>query len=127
MSSMAEALEPATAAFDTAAASYDAEFSDTVPGHWLRELVWSRLSPYIRPGMNVLDLGCGTGEDALWFARRGCRVTAVDKSRAMLVIAARKAEEMLDSNPIATVAVDIKTQKNQNCRESLISCCRISG
>src|SRR5215471_5259862 len=108
---MAEALEPATVAFDSAAASYDTEFSDTVPGHWLRELVWSRLSPHVRPGMKVLDLGCGTGDHALWFARRGCRVTAVDKSRAMLVIAARKAEEMRDSNPIATVALDIENTK----------------
>src|SRR5215471_16348866 len=117
MSSMAEALEPATAAFDSAAASYDTEFSDTVPGHWLRELVWSRLSPYVRPGMKVLDLGCGTGDDALWFARRGCRVTAVDKSRAMLVVATQKAETMRDSNPIVTVALDIENPEESGVAE----------
>ncbi|HET6856212.1 MAG TPA: class I SAM-dependent methyltransferase, partial [Streptomyces sp.] len=32
------------------------------------------------PPGDVLDLGCGDGGDALWLARRGWRVTAVDVS-----------------------------------------------
>lgn len=32
------------------------------------------------PPGEVLDLGCGDGGDALWLARRGCHVTAVDIS-----------------------------------------------
>lgn len=32
------------------------------------------------PPGDVLDLGCGNGGDALWLARRGWRVTAVDLS-----------------------------------------------
>ncbi|NEC72225.1 class I SAM-dependent methyltransferase, partial [Streptomyces rochei] len=32
------------------------------------------------PPGDVLDLGCGDGGDALWLARRGWRVTAVDIS-----------------------------------------------
>lgn len=32
------------------------------------------------PPGDVLDLGCGSGGDALWLARRGWRVTAVDVS-----------------------------------------------
>lgn len=34
---------------------------------------------WIRPG-TALDLGCGNGDDALWLARRGWQVTAVDIS-----------------------------------------------
>lgn len=36
------------------------------------------------PGQEVLDLGTGTGSLARGFALRGCRVTGLDQSRAML-------------------------------------------
>ena len=35
-------------------------------------------------GLDVLDLGCGTGRHALWLAGAGARVTAVDFSEGML-------------------------------------------
>ena len=35
-------------------------------------------------GLEVLDLGCGTGRHALWLAEAGARVTAVDFSQGML-------------------------------------------
>lgn len=35
-------------------------------------------------GPDVLDLCCGTGRHAVAFARRGCRVTGVDRTRAAL-------------------------------------------
>jgi len=40
---------------------------------------------------NVLDLGCGTGHYALWFARRGAQVTGIDLSAEMLSIARAEA------------------------------------
>lgn len=40
----------------------------------------------------ALDLGCGTGRNALWLARRGWRVTGVDASRVGLQIAAEQAQ-----------------------------------
>jgi SAM-dependent methyltransferase len=39
----------------------------------------------------VLDLGCGTGNHALRLAERGCSVTGLDRSPAMLSIAREKA------------------------------------
>lgn len=71
-------------AFDSFAAGYDRDFARTGPGRMLREAVWGHLSPHLTPGMRVLDLGCGTGEDALFLAGSGCEVTAVDASPAML-------------------------------------------
>ena len=35
---------------------------------------------WLRNGMSVLDLGCGSGESAAWLARQGCDVAAVDVS-----------------------------------------------
>jgi cyclopropane fatty-acyl-phospholipid synthase-like methyltransferase len=39
----------------------------------------------------VLDLGCGTGENAIFFAKRGCEVIGVDGARAAIAAAKRKA------------------------------------
>jgi ubiquinone/menaquinone biosynthesis C-methylase UbiE len=41
-------------------------------------------------GLNILDLGCGTGRHALWLAANGATVTAVDFSEGMLDEARRK-------------------------------------
>lgn len=41
----------------------------------------------LRPGASVLEVGCGTGEDAIALAKAvgpGGRVTAVDRSKALL-------------------------------------------
>ncbi|MFD0534090.1 MFS transporter [Actinomadura luteofluorescens] len=46
----------------------------------------------LAPG-TALDLGCGEGADAVWLARRGWRVTAVDISGVALERAAYHAEE----------------------------------
>jgi len=78
-------------AFDAFAAGYDGNFARTGPGRVLRESVWRRLAPHLRPGLQALDLGCGTGEDALWLAANGCQVTAADASLAMLDVTWRKA------------------------------------
>ncbi|TKK91420.1 class I SAM-dependent methyltransferase [Herbidospora galbida] len=47
----------------------------------------------LRPGQ-ALDVGCGEGADALWLARRGWHVTAVDISRTALDRAAAAAVEV---------------------------------
>lgn len=41
-------------------------------------------------GLNVLDMGCGTGRHALWCAEQGANVTAVDFSAGMLAAAREK-------------------------------------
>lgn len=47
--------------------------------HWVRR--WSHLVP---AGASVLDVACGSGRHARWFAQRGCRVTGVDRDAASI-------------------------------------------
>jgi SAM-dependent methyltransferase len=94
-------------AFDSAAAAYDSDFAGTAAGLWLRESVWSRLAPFVKPGMHALDLGCGTGEDAMWLARNGCHVTAADGSPAMLEQVAAKAARLNLERRVRTIGLDL--------------------
>ena len=56
----------------------------------------------------VLDIGCGTGDLALWLAGRGCPVTGVDFLEQPLAAARRKAGERgLDVNFLAMDALAV--------------------
>ena len=79
------------APFDTVAADYDADFTEHALGRWLRAAVWAHLDEAFQPGDAALELGCGTGEDAVYLAGRGVQVHATDGSSAMLDIARHKA------------------------------------
>lgn len=48
------------------------------------DLVWLEIEPYLRSGMKVLDAGGGYGRYGLEVARRGCELTLLDISPAML-------------------------------------------
>ncbi len=78
-------------AFDSLAIAYDRSFTDTQIGRYLRKQIRARLDLHFRAGDHVLELGCGTGEDALYLAGRGVRVTATDVSDAMLDVVRQKA------------------------------------
>lgn len=54
----------------------------------LREIGMALLPP--RPGLRVLDVCCGTGTLLARYAQRGCEVAGVDRSPAMLSVAAHK-------------------------------------
>ncbi len=76
--------------FDELAASYDRDFSQNPVGRLMRQAVWRRLDARFQPGQRILELNCGTGEDAVYLARLGLRVTATDKSRKMAEFTHRK-------------------------------------
>jgi SAM-dependent methyltransferase len=56
----------------------------------MRAAVWARCASRFAAGMRVLEMNCGTGEDALWLAHRGIAVLATDVSPAMLQVAGKK-------------------------------------
>jgi SAM-dependent methyltransferase len=78
--------------FDTLAGPYDDAFSRTPLGRRLRDRVWQRLDTVFPAGSRVLELGCGTGEDALHLASRGVSVVATDVSRPMVEATRAKAD-----------------------------------
>lgn len=41
---------------------------------------------HLRPGSKVLDAGCGSGRDSLFFKNQGFQVTAFDASKEMVYI-----------------------------------------
>jgi len=78
------------AAFDEIAARYDDLWTRSTVGCLQREAVWRRIGRLFSAGQSVLDLGCGTGEDALRLMRAGVRVRAIDASPEMVRIARRR-------------------------------------
>jgi ubiquinone/menaquinone biosynthesis C-methylase UbiE len=73
--------------FDRIAVSYRNLWSGTPAGEKQREAVWRCIAPLLQPGSCVLDIGCGTGDDALEMQTRGVHVTGIDASSAMVRIA----------------------------------------
>ncbi len=106
-------------AFDRAAPSYDRTFTETGLGRELRRLVWEQLSGLFAPGDHVLELNCGTGEDACWLASRGVRVTATDGSKSMLAQAERKARARGLDGSIAFRILDLEKPGGAIASESL--------
>jgi ubiquinone/menaquinone biosynthesis C-methylase UbiE len=78
------------AAFDRIAATYDAQWTDTPAGRAQRDQVWRNADRLFHAGDAILDIGCGTGEDAAHFAARDVRVHATDVSAEMIRVAARR-------------------------------------
>jgi ubiquinone/menaquinone biosynthesis C-methylase UbiE len=73
--------------FDRVASSYRALWSGTPGGIAQRQAVWRWIEPLFPAGSRVLDIGCGTGDDALALQSRGVQVTAIDASPEMVRIA----------------------------------------
>ncbi len=77
-------------AFDKVAPHYDAIWSDTPVGKAQRQAVWTCIDPLFNSGDFVLDLGCGTGVDALHLQSRGVLVYGIDHSSRMVELARRR-------------------------------------
>jgi ubiquinone/menaquinone biosynthesis C-methylase UbiE len=51
---------------------------------WMRDRVRKEVLRYIKPNATLLELNCGTGIDALFFAGKGIKVLATDNAPGML-------------------------------------------
>jgi len=71
-------------AFDSVAADYDGPRGNNGAIQDMRNEMWRWLDATFAPGGRLIDLGCGTGLDAIRMAQRGHHVTATDWSPQMM-------------------------------------------
>jgi SAM-dependent methyltransferase len=93
--------------FDAMAGDYDSAFTQSPVGQCLRAAVWRRIDAAFGPGDRVLELNCGTGEDALHLARRGVSVLATDSSQQMLAATRAKIDQAGLEHAVAVASLDI--------------------
>jgi SAM-dependent methyltransferase len=93
-------LHTPVSAFDDIANAYDKQFTATNIGTLMRRAVWARCAARLVPGARVLEMNCGTGEDALWLVQHGVQVLATDISPLMLQVA----QDKLDASPQGALA-----------------------
>jgi ubiquinone/menaquinone biosynthesis C-methylase UbiE len=99
----------AGAAFDRIAQDYDRRFTDSLIGRAQRDAVWKVLTRTFRTNDRVLELNCGTGEDAIFLAGNGISVFALDASRQMIA----RAEQRLQHNApqLSVVFCELPTER----------------
>lgn len=94
------------ASFDVAAQNYDSDFTHTEIGKLQRHLVYENLQKHLKNSATILEINCGTGEDAIWLANQNFEVTATDISEKMIAVAKVKTNlenlnfQVLDINNI---------------------------
>ncbi|HKP54300.1 MAG TPA: class I SAM-dependent methyltransferase [Chloroflexia bacterium] len=81
---MAEHSNATAQAFNLSAPFYDADQAHNRVARWSRARSLQVLDRAFAPGDRLLELGCGTGEEAIHLARRSISVVATDAAPAML-------------------------------------------
>jgi len=89
---------PTAAGFDRVASRYDELWTNTDIGRLQRAAVWRHVDSLFRRGAHIIDLGCGTGEDAVHLSEAGVRVSAFDASPEMVRVARNRG---VDANVLA--------------------------
>jgi ubiquinone/menaquinone biosynthesis C-methylase UbiE len=81
----------AARAFENQSSTFDNLYSEDLIIKYKRETVRNHILGELRPGAYILELNCGTGEDAIFFEKKGFTVLATDVSEGMISQAERKA------------------------------------
>lgn len=94
-------------AFDIAATMYDEVFTHSHIGKLQRKLVYSYVTKILsgQGNLDILEINCGTGHDAIWFANQGHRVIATDISSEMINVA--KGKHSYDNDKLQFQQLDI--------------------
>ncbi len=83
-------------AFDQIAGEYDDTFTQTLIGRAQREQVYGFINQILeKPDIQqILEVNCGTGVDACWFAQQGKTVLASDISPQMISTAEQNKQQL---------------------------------
>jgi 2-polyprenyl-3-methyl-5-hydroxy-6-metoxy-1,4-benzoquinol methylase len=88
---MSDRLRETQEAFDSVAADYDGDRGNNELIQDMRSEMWRRLDATFAPRSRLIDIGCGTGLDAIRMAQLGHQITAIDWSPHMVQRTAERA------------------------------------
>lgn len=97
--------------FDHIASTYNTHFTQTVISQLQRKRVWrylEEITPELH-GLEILELTCGTGEDADLFGERGFNIVATDLSEEMLKVTQQKIQQYSLQHKISSYYIDLDT------------------
>jgi ubiquinone/menaquinone biosynthesis C-methylase UbiE len=95
--------------FDHIASSYNSAFARSAIGQFQRKRVWTYIESVLPElkGFEMLELNCGTGEDAVLFGEGGYNIVATDITEEMLKITQKKTEQFSMQNKISSHFLDL--------------------
>jgi ubiquinone/menaquinone biosynthesis C-methylase UbiE len=95
--------------FDHIASSYDSSFTRSPIGQLQRRQVWNYLEKTMTElkGLDILELNCGTGEDAVLFSEKGFNIVATDVSEEMLKVTQEKVQQYSMQHKISSQYLDL--------------------
>jgi SAM-dependent methyltransferase len=103
--SCADALHDTRTAFDSVAPTYDGPRGNNALIQDMRREMWRWLDESFAPDSYLLDIGCGTGLDAVRMAQRGHQVLATDWSPRMVERTLGRAAALRVSDRVRTAAI----------------------
>jgi SAM-dependent methyltransferase len=92
-------------AFDSVAADYDGPRGNNILIQQMRTEMWTWLDATFGTGSRLIDIGCGTGLDAIRMAQLGHHVTATDWSPQMVRRTQERAEREQLTDRVRAIAV----------------------
>jgi ubiquinone/menaquinone biosynthesis C-methylase UbiE len=104
-------LNSVALAFDSAAEEYDFTISNNYINTWIRKKTIKELLKYVSPEHRLLEIGCGTGQEAVEISRYVKTIIATDVSKKMiellsLKVRAKKLESKIIPVRLAASEID---------------------
>src|SRR5881396_1147715 len=85
---------------------YDTSMAQHPGNAWVRDAFRQVVVEAVSPGSLLLDFGCGTGTDSLWYAQQGYRVLAYDNAPGMMAELERKCAKEIAAGQVVPVYAD---------------------
>ena len=103
-------------AFSKQSVVFDQLYKENKLSEYLRSKFREEVLSHLKPNSSILELNCGTGMDAIYFAEKGHTILATDNAPGMLVELNRKIQATVFEKNITTLRCsfhDIDTIKNK--------------